>query len=61
MTWDLIEIKWAEMTNRVRADVPLQRVKLGAPHEVKHGILPPDAPDQQADPGKDGATLVSAR
>ena len=27
MNWDQIEIKWAEMTSRVRADVPLPRPK----------------------------------
>ena len=32
MNWDQIEIKWAEMTSRVRADVPvaLPRAKPGA-------------------------------
>lgn len=32
MNWDQIEIKWAEMTNRVRADVPVAppRAKAGA-------------------------------
>ena len=42
MTWDQIEVKWAEMARRVRADAPFG--KASGPEEDPPTIPPGDLP-----------------
>lgn len=43
MTWDQIELKWAEMTNRVRADVSMP-VRFQGARSPQSGPVRVDAP-----------------
>lgn len=47
MNWDQIEIKWAEMTSRVRADIPIPLRGEGPPSDQTAPAKPvlPGEPD----------------